>query len=148
MVHWTCFPTQALEPSQKAQESFQLVDPAQDVEIRPLVTSLISQTTQRCLYSQRFQRFSTWDSLLRAVALLIHVARSFKSDSSSVSDKCKGWHWCDKPHTLEELAARNVIIKSAQEDTYAEELRALEKKSKLPHSSPLVKLNPVIQWSV
>lgn len=95
------------------------------------------------------QCFSTWNSLLRAVALHIHVTQSFRSVSPSATDKCKGWHWCDKPRTPEELSAiRNVIIKSAQSETYAEEFSALEGNRNLPQSSQLVKLNPMIQDSL
>ena len=92
------------------------------------------------------QRFSTWNSLLRGVAFLIHAARSFKADPSSETTTCAGWHQCSKPRTPDELAqAKSIIIESVQRDVYSKEFANLEQKGDVPHGSPLSKLNPVLE---
>ncbi|KAJ8364972.1 hypothetical protein SKAU_G00138030 [Synaphobranchus kaupii] len=127
-----------------AQESFSLIDPELDVEIRPHVSSMMTHTQESLLTCERFERFSTWRSLVRAIALLIQVGRSHKSDASRSSDKCKGWHWCRKTCSPEELAAaENIIIRSVQSQVYSEEYKALSEERTIPKTSPLWKLNPV-----
>lgn len=54
-------------PEPEACELFELIDPEMDVEVRPQVTALATQIEAGGLTSKRFERFSTWDSLLRAV---------------------------------------------------------------------------------
>ena len=87
--------------------TIELIEPETDVDVRPQVTALATHIEAKPLTSERFMRFSTWNSLLRAVCFLIHQVRSHKS--SSISDTlqhtCKGWHQCSRPHTPEELAA-------------------------------------------
>lgn len=59
--------------------------------------SVQAWTRYRKLTSERFERFSTWNSLLRAVSFLIYIARSHKSDSTGQPTKCIGWHQRNKP---------------------------------------------------
>ena len=129
-------------PSEKSNP-FELVDPELDVEIRPQVTSFATQTKMTTLTPKRFQRFSTWNSLLRAVTFLIHVVRSRKMDPASQSTKCSGQH---KPYTPDELAqAKDVIIKSVQREFYSGEFTNLDQKKDVPKNSSLTKLNPVLE---
>lgn len=67
------------------QESFELVNPGDDAEIRPEVSSLVTKTDNRGLTTERFERFSTMTSLSRAIAFLMHVAKSFKSSNQGVA---------------------------------------------------------------
>lgn len=126
------------------QATFQLIDPDHDAEVRPEVGVYITQVSPQQLQPERFERFSKWSVLLRAVASLIHVARAFKS--ASLNDMtCKGWHHCVQPPTAEELLqASNIIIQSVQRAAFPEELRALSQRSTLPKNSPLTKLNPIL----
>ncbi len=62
-------------PQEQTCESFEMVNPDTDTEVRPCVTSFATRA-ERSLFSERFQCFSTWESLLRAVSFLIHQARS------------------------------------------------------------------------
>ncbi len=102
-------------------ESFKMVNPDTDAEVRPCVTSFATRA-ERSLFSERFQRFSTWESLLRAVSFLIHQARSHSS-SISTSHACKGWHQCSKIITLEEqTAAKRLILLHAQKELYPESM--------------------------
>ncbi|KAJ8359026.1 hypothetical protein SKAU_G00155510 [Synaphobranchus kaupii] len=79
-------------------------------------------------------------TLVAAVADLIHVALSF---SHSVQDKCQRWHICHP--TEEELTKAKVcIVKSVQNECYAEELKCVTSGSNIPSSSSLWKLRPVV----
>lgn len=99
----------------------------------------------RQLGSERFERFSTWDSLLKGIASLIHVARSFKSSAVNRSHRCTGWHQCEQPHPQEELVqAKTVAILSVQRSVFPEEYNVLMEKRNIPKNSPLAMLNPVL----
>ena len=97
---------------------FSLVSPEVDAEIRPDVTHLHGKG----LSIERFARFSNFDTLQGAVALLIHVARSYKSPN--IMDKCKGWHKSEMPLSSDELyQAREVIIRAVQRTAFEKETR-------------------------
>ncbi len=97
--------------------NFALVDPVSDVDIRPAVTACTTGTKDEELTSDRFQRFSSWKSLQRAITSLIHVAHSFRSTNGS--NTCSGWHLCSQPHSVSELLkAKNVIIRSVQRESF------------------------------
>ena len=145
---WFTGPAFLRKPTQihEKQDPYELVDPDSDVDIRPVVRSFITQTEMRQLTPRRFERFSTWNSLLRGVAFLIHVAHSFKTDLGSMSNKCAGWHQCSKPRTPDEFAlAKTVIIKSVQREAYPDEITALKQKGDAPNSSPISKLSPILE---
>lgn len=82
---------------QEEPEFFKLINPELDVKVRPEVSSFHTQVQGQNLTTDRFKRFSTWDALLRAVAFLIHVARSHKS--ADYVKECRGWHRCKQPCT-------------------------------------------------
>ncbi|KAL2089355.1 hypothetical protein ACEWY4_014043 [Coilia grayii] len=108
---------------------FQLIDPGHDAEIRP----------------ERFERFSRWTVLLKAVASLIHVARSFKSAYAGKDVKCKGWHHCGQHPTAEELLqASKIIIQSVQRTAFPEEIKSLSHSSTVFKNSSISKLNPIL----
>ena len=133
-------------PHPVEQESFELVDPELDVDIRPHVTTLATHTKEGQLTSERFERFSTWESLLNAVAFLIHQAHSFKSGSTNSPQTCKGWHQCHTPRTPEELAAAKKIIFSAvQGDVYLKEYTDLQEKREVSKTSSLLSLDPFME---
>ncbi|KAJ8364902.1 hypothetical protein SKAU_G00137330 [Synaphobranchus kaupii] len=133
-------------PEPEVHEPFELIDPEVDVEVKPEVTSLATHVKARGLTSEWFQRFSTWESLLRAVSFLIHQARSLKSDSTDASQHtCKGWHQCSKLRTLEELAAaKRLILETVQRETYPDEYAALQANKEVSSSSSILKLDPYI----
>lgn len=123
--------------------TFELVNPESDMEIRPEVSSFLTQTQNRGLTATRFQRFSCMRSLIRAIALLIHIASTFRHNQSS---ECKGWHHCNIPRTVGELSqARHIIIRAAQEEVYAKELAVLELGQAVTKDSYLHKLRPVLE---
>lgn len=126
------------------QQTFELVDPDSDVDIRPQVTSCITSYNDEPLNPERFERFSSWKSLQRAVATLIHVAQSFKSTNKCPTG-CSGWHQCKRPHTVDELnEATTVILRTVQMACFPEERKVLSKGTEVNTKSPLARLNPAI----
>lgn len=121
---------------------FELVEPSGDEEIRPQVTTLVTKATEQLLESHRFERFSSWSSLVRGMATLTHIARSFSR--TSCTGNCTGWHCCDSLHTTERSQAKTAIIRCVQYEVYKGELKSLTKKEEISHRSPLKKLDPFI----
>jgi len=104
-------------------EHFQLIGPDLDVEIRPQVPTLATKVTNPSLGTHRFQCFSSWKSLVRAVATLTHVAKSFSQ--STDTQTCKKWHTCMKPGTTERSQAKATIIKAGQRQASKDEFKSL-----------------------
>ncbi|XP_062413389.1 uncharacterized protein LOC119222763 [Pungitius pungitius] len=126
-----------------SSQTFELVNSESDMEIRPEVSSFLTQTQNRGFTVTRLQRFSCMRALTRAIALLIHIAGTYRHDKSS---ECKGWHHCNLPRTPDELLqARHIIIRAAQEDVFAKELTALELGNAVSKNSSLHKLRPVLE---
>lgn len=93
--------------------TYELVNPESDTELRSEVSSYLTQSQKEGLNLTRFQRFSSMCSLTRAIATLIHIAKTYKQNDSS---RCKRWHHCMFPQTPDELSqAIFIIIKAAQE---------------------------------
>ncbi|CAJ0956272.1 unnamed protein product [Ranitomeya imitator] len=97
------------------------------------------------LKSHHFNKFSTWNSLARALVCLIYVARSYKSPSPAIQKPCRGWHHCKLAFTVPNMEnAKNVIIRTIQRECYAKELDNLNKGQPVPRDSVLKKLYPII----
>ncbi|XP_030209647.1 uncharacterized protein LOC115541880 [Gadus morhua] len=130
-------------PEEETSQTFGLVNPESDSDIRPEVCSFLTQTQTQGLSAERFQRFSSMCSLTRAIALLIHIARAYRHSTSS---DCKGWHHCSLPRTPDELAqARHIVIRAAQEDVFTKELTALELGRAVTKDSSIQKLRPILE---
>ena len=135
-----------LSPSQEDEaESFKLVQPDSDKDIRPQVTCLATKVTEQSLGATRFERFSVWKTLVRGMASLVHVAKSFSGETKT--DSCKGWHQCGQPLTTVRSQAKVHIFKAVQEDVYKEELKCLTQGIKIHCQGPLAKLDPFIDKS-
>lgn len=125
-------------------QSFALVKPELDADVRPSVRSYATQLQEKGLSTERFQRFSSFNSLVRAIALLIHIARSCKLSASM--DKCKGWHKCDLSRTPDELSqAKEVIMSAVQKRAFSKEFGALMANKPVPLDSSLHCLSPTLQ---
>ncbi|XP_064461872.1 uncharacterized protein LOC135372079 [Ornithodoros turicata] len=129
-----------------ACDTFQLVDPGGDEEVRPLVTTFATNASlQLQLGSQRFERFSSWTRLVRAIVHLQHIARSFQSQRDAASQPCRHWHLCGRSRTDEELStAEKLVIANVQRDAFPREVRCLAMERVVPKDSPLWKLDPYI----
>lgn len=128
----------------QAREVFELIEPNHDSEIRPQVHTYTTHLKEPVLTSDHFQRFSTFASLQRAVALLIHMARSYKH--SNKNSGCVGWHRCCLPPTVDEMdQAKSIILKATQASSFAKELSALQSKKLVHTNSPLHNLSPILE---
>lgn len=133
-------------PAEKTQtsETFQLIEPEKDSEIRPQVQTCATNLEEPELTSDRFQRFSTFRSLVRGVAFLVHMAKS--CEHTNQKRNCKGWHRCDLPRTPDEMdQARNVILQATQKAAFSKELSALQVNQVISKNSRLRKLSPVME---
>lgn len=140
---WLKGPSFLLRPAQSILPdpvSFSLVNPEIDAEVRPLLTSA-SLMSRTCLNTENLALFSSWKSLTRAVARLVHIARTFAQGESKT---CKGWHMCDELAIADFDKAKQVVIKAVQHDAFPEELKLIKNNKDLPRSSPLVKLCPYL----
>lgn len=125
-------------------QSFDLVKPESDVDVRPPVSTYASKLQVKGLNTERFQRFSSFASLVRAITLLIHIARCFKRSNSM--NKCNGWHRCDLPRTPDELSqAKEVILAAVQKKAFPREYEALIMNRPVPLNSCLCQLSPTLQ---
>lgn len=123
-----------------AHETYDLIEPDSDPEVRSQVVASFTHVTKNMIHPQRFERFSNFNSLLTAIAHLIHIVRSF---ARSTKDECRGRHICDP--TQEELVkARVCVVKSVQNECYAKELKCINSESNILPSSSLWKLHPII----
>lgn len=125
---------------------YPLLDPQDDKEIRPEVFTLATKVDleRPCsLGSVRFDRFSSWKSLSRAVSVLQHIARSYSRECS-----CHGWHICfESSLSSNVVAVQTLIIRIVQQDYYRSEILKLLAGEQLPQNSSLASLNPFIDNS-
>jgi hypothetical protein len=137
---WLRGPTDFLQDS--SLEAFPLISPDSDSEIRPIVKKTgVADASLPPPLSTRFEKFSSWVSLVRALCLLKHVSQSFHSSS----DTCKGWHSCAQHHSVDSAkATEQVIFKTVQREFYAEEMACLLKGECLPKSSSIRPLSPYL----
>ncbi|KAM4591910.1 uncharacterized protein PAE49_019480 [Odontesthes bonariensis] len=141
---WLTGPKFLLQPTKEeavVETVYDLVDPDSDVEVRSHLTSC----TNANLGSKRFERFSSWRSLIRATATLIHVAATIRANTTKESSECKGWHQCSQIHTPDNLLkAKQVIIGCVQNEAYQTEMSCLKQGKDIPNDSPLRKLDPIL----
>ena len=120
-------------------------DPAvDDPEVRPALKVLTTQVLpNKALGTNRFSKFSQWDVLVRAIARLISVVQSRLRKTSTKAGGSNATQNAALPvHALNQ--AKFLIIQNVQREVYQEDIVCLERSRKLPKTSPLIKLNPVI----
>ena len=131
------------ESSSPEDTHLDLIEPTLDAELCPEDSAVLTKVSREQLDTTGFEQFSSLSRLTRAVAWLLHVARSFhKQTDDSV---CPGWHFCKKGLKTADLTkAEYVIIKAVQSKVCAEEMECIEKKQDLLGSSSLRRLHPVM----
>ncbi|XP_062594008.1 uncharacterized protein LOC134255490 [Saccostrea cucullata] len=66
-------------PLDHRETSYELLDPEEDKEVRPvIVTKMTSASQETVIGVHRFERFSTWRSLVRAIARIKRLAKSYR----------------------------------------------------------------------
>ncbi|KAL0151744.1 hypothetical protein M9458_052970 [Cirrhinus mrigala] len=117
------------EPPQS--DSFGLVNPELDVEVRAQVAVNYTKATEGQFSSARFERSSSWKRLLQAITKLIQVTRTY-SKTQKMDAVDARWQ------------AKTVVIRCVQQEFYGEELKCLGDGIQLSKKSSLRKLNPFI----
>lgn len=129
-LNWFTGPAFLARDTFSQPEAFELIDPEADVDIRPQIQVFTTKASESELGSHRFERFSSWKSLIRAVTKLVHKARFCTKGSTSKADEL--------------TQAKLIIIRNALHDAFAEEMKCLSRGEVVPKSSPLRKLNPIV----
>lgn len=119
---------------------FELLSPDSDPEIRPTVMAFATRLIDSFLDPSRFESFSTWTSLLRAIARLVHITRCFKGNA--YGSKCRGWHICKNIAPEDYGKAKSVILSCLQHKTYPEVFACIEAQKEIPKQNPLRNLSP------
>nr|XP_054593164.1 uncharacterized protein LOC129160055 [Nothobranchius furzeri] len=144
-TNWLSGPKFLVSPEPSINnDTFDLVDPVADPDVRPWVSTLSTTVSSKNIGSERFTKFSAWNSLTQTMARLLHIAKMFSTAKREVRS-CKGWHCCKTKVTVKEIdQAANVIVRTVQEEIYAEEIKCIQKSERIPKGSPLYRLDPFI----
>ncbi|XP_061432402.1 uncharacterized protein LOC133358195 isoform X1 [Lethenteron reissneri] len=120
------------------KETFGLIEPESDKEIRPHVTTFVTNVRPRSpLSPHHFEHFSKWTTLVRAIAHLTHIADCFHRPMRGTTGSCNGWHHCTVPRTEDELSrARKSIFCCVQQAAYASEINPSTRKRTFLGSAP------------
>lgn len=122
------------EPPFNCSRLYDLVDPEEDVEIRSEIHVFSTHIKVDQLGTKRFEQFSNWTTVVRAVARLHHIAHCFTKPSDA--SQCTGWHLCSKGLSVSDLLkAEEIIIKSVQHEVYQEELKCITSTGEIPSHS-------------
>ena len=115
----------------ETEDSLPLVNPEDDSEIRSNKVE-VKPTTSSGLDSCRFLRFSSWNSLIRALVLLRMCVRRHQGTKSEINDA--DFH----------LDMARMVIKDVQRKAYQEELSCLRSSKPLNKSSSIFNPDPYI----
>ena len=108
-----------------------------DPEVRLELKTLATQIKQsKSLGSECFSKFSQWSTLMKAISRLILTARSYSQSNP------KEQRTASRTQVLDQ--AKTVIIKNVQSEVYGDVVDRLKSSERLPKTSPLIKLCPVI----
>ena len=111
-------------------EEFALVSPDSDTEIRPVVLKTRASSSSlpySTILSRRFEKFSTWTSLVRAFRFLKPKLSKVPQEQTEVHGTTKAF-----------------LIGVTQAQTYFEEITCLKNGKAIPKSSPISSLNPFL----
>ncbi|XP_061191692.1 uncharacterized protein LOC133199903 [Saccostrea echinata] len=133
---WWKPPFQVSFYKQDIDESFQMVKPDDDVEVRPLITAMKVEETENSSYSpsswkKRFCKFSSWERLVLGMSRLRKAALEKTFHVS---------HTTAKEFSATEL----LILKIVQKAVFGKEIQSLTSGKAVPNDSPLSSLYPYI----
>ena len=128
-VRFLCNQDNDTESTTEQETNFSLVLPEEDKEVRVAKTQVDGDAQ---LGSARFERFSSWNSLLKAINLLKQfIATRMENKHRSTSDTSN-------------LSAQETIIKTVQKEVFSEECKALSANQPLSRKSKILNLNPFL----
>ncbi|XP_069133524.1 uncharacterized protein [Argopecten irradians] len=115
--------------------TYDLVEPDNDKELRPTVTSL--KTVCQKTPCTRFEHFSSWRRLANAVLLIKRAVQRFRN-------RWRGNTEDDQPFLPNRGDAEVAAIRLVQQSTFSEEIGCLEKDKPVPERSPIKTLDPYL----
>ncbi|XP_052062914.1 uncharacterized protein LOC127702663 [Mytilus californianus] len=133
---WLLGPKQLLSSEQKNSEDiYQLIDPEEDGEIRATVNvaKTFATSEHKGIGTDRFNRFSNWTSLVRAIAFLERFSRLHGSKQASSVTSFDSFS-----------NAENFILISAQHEVYGDEIDCIKRQEQINKRSPIANLNPFL----
>ena len=140
---WLKGPPEELSLHSLVQVEHPLQNPDEDKEVRTEATIMVTsakETATPSLGSHRFERFSSWLSLIQAISRLQHVAQSFNKTCD-----CFGWHLCSRTSLKSNLlGAQNVVVCVVQIEWFKSEIFSLNQGSPVPANSPILSLYPFL----
>lgn len=96
----------------------------------------------------RFDKFSNWKKLLKAVSFLQHMAQTFHVSNVAKGDKCNSWHACQEYKSTDTYALAEVfILREVQKEVFDEEMKCLSEGRKHSKQSSIVGLSPFLDSS-
>ncbi|XP_062585397.1 uncharacterized protein LOC134247072 [Saccostrea cucullata] len=123
-------------------ESFSLIEPDNDVEVRPLMTkSSTGPYLPSQLGTERFERFSSWKSLIRAVMTLQKLARKLQTSQNSQQDTESTSHIDDVQK------AECLVLRELQKEHFQRDIEFIMDEKPLPRDSKITQLSPFLDKS-
>lgn len=119
-------------------EYFPLIEPDYDAEVRPLMTKITTNhlsPVPACLGTKRFERFSSWKSLVSTIASLQRIVRNRRDryhDTKPISQ-------CDALRKAEIL-----ILKETQQEHFTTDIKCLANDKPLAKNSSIATLSPYL----
>ena len=121
-------------------EVFPLISPEEDCEVRKEVQVLKTDVSSESLGTKRFEKFSSWKRLVKAITKLRHIVQTFHKGTN-----CSGWHNCRESDSVESYEeASNFILREVQHEVYDKEIRLLKENKPVPKNSAIYSLNPYV----
>jgi hypothetical protein len=111
--------------------SFELLKPEEDCEIRPEVH--VKKTVEFCDITTKFEKFSTWTSLITAFTVLKKACMMYKSGKILTTN-----------HVENREATQNFVINEVQKIAFDSEIQTLSKKQVLSAKSSIATLSPFL----
>ena len=135
---WTKGPAWLLSEncSDSQTETYPLIEPNQDKDIRPEVVALKVSIQNLAIGSHRFSKFSSWKSLVRAISHLrqfIQLWKSKRNGQKVVVSK-------NDPNFRKQTEM--FILKQVQNELYEKEIENLKLNRPVHKSSSILKLDP------
>ncbi|KAK3103260.1 hypothetical protein FSP39_017922 [Pinctada imbricata] len=118
--------------------SFELIEPTLDNEIKQEVLVNKIHSPNLLLGSHRFEKFSSWKSLVCAIAFLKLFARRWKRRKDSLSGDTEE----DRIHAQKD--AEGLIIRTVQSEVFRREKDILKDSKSISKDSRLSKLDPTL----
>ncbi|XP_021374152.1 uncharacterized protein LOC110463679 [Mizuhopecten yessoensis] len=118
---------------------YPMIDPDLDKEVLPELQTCKTEVTgnSKSALVAKFNKFSDWGCLVRAIAYLKNFARRchLPDDSGSLGSR-------SDPSFLEET--KQYIIKTVQQDVYSAEINAIQEGKHPPADNSLLPLAPIL----